>query len=152
MSKPIVAGILLGLSLAGPPALANEPDAILGHWKTAEEKSRVEIFRCGERYCGRIASLKEPTYPADDPQGMAGQPKVDRNNPDAALQVRPIVGLQLMEGFTYSGSNLWEGGTIYDPENGKSYQCKMTLTAPDRLEVRGFIGISLFGRTSLWTR
>lgn len=152
MSKPIVAGMLLGLALAGSPAVANESDAILGLWKTPEEKSRVEIFKCGERYCGRIVSLKEPTYPADDPKGMAGQVKVDRNNPEAALQTRPIIGLQLMEGFTYSGSNLWENGTIYDPENGKSYQCKMTLVAPDRLEVRGFIGISLFGRTSLWTR
>lgn len=152
MSKPIVAGILFSLALAAAPAVAKESDAILGQWKTPEEKSRVEIFKCGERYCGRIVSLKEPTYPADDPKGMAGQVKVDRNNPEAALQTRPIIGLQLMEGFTYSGSNLWENGTIYDPENGKSYQCKVTLAAPDRLEVRGFIGISLFGRTSVWTR
>lgn len=152
MSKPIFAGILLGLALTASPASADEANAILGHWSTPEDKSKIEIFKCGDRYCGRIASLKEPTYPLDDPKGMAGQAKVDRNNPNVDLQARPIVGLLLMEGFAYSGSSVWEGGTIYDPENGKSYKCKVTLAAPDRLEVRGFIGISLFGRTSLWTR
>ncbi len=83
---------------------------------------------------------------------MAGQPQVDRNNPDPDLRTRPALGLQLLEGFGYSGGNVWKGGTIYDPGNGKLYKCKMTLTDPKRLEVRGFIGISWLGRTEVWTR
>jgi uncharacterized protein (DUF2147 family) len=57
-----------------------------------------------------------------------------------------------LSGFKFAGDNLWEDGTIYDPENGKTYRCKITLESPNRLNVRGFVGISLFGRTTVWTR
>lgn len=143
---------LFGLILMNASVQAAGPDDILGLWSTPENKSKIEIFKCGTQYCGRITELKEPHYPPDDKRGMAGQIKVDRNNPDPILRTRPLVGLQLMEGFSHNGDSVWEGGTIYDPENGKSYRCKMSLTAPNRLEVRGFIGISLIGRTSVWTR
>jgi uncharacterized protein (DUF2147 family) len=83
---------------------------------------------------------------------MGGKPKMDRNNPSPDLRTRPLVGLQLMEGFRHKGDHAWEDGKIYDPESGKLYRCKMTLSSPQRLEVRGFIGISLIGRTSTWTR
>ncbi len=132
--------------------MAADADAILGSWNTAENKSKIEIFKCGSHYCGKIAWLKEPLYPEDDEKGMAGQSKVDRNNPDPALRRQPLVGLQLMEGFSHDGDNRWQGGLIYDPENGKQYKCKLTLEPPDRLHVRGYIGFSLIGRTSVWTR
>lgn len=148
---------LLVLLLLPLPALADDADAILGQWATAEAKSQVEIYEANGQYHGRIVALKEPLYP-DDPdhedyaEGLAGQPKTDRNNPDEALQGRPIVGMQLMRGFRYDGGNVWSGGTIYDPESGKTYKCKLTLVAPDELDVRGYVGISLFGRTTTWTR
>ncbi len=96
--------------------------------------------------------LKEPFYRADDNGGMAGKPVVDRENPNPNLRSRALIGLRLIEGFTYAGKNVWEKGTIYNPDNGKTYQCRMTLSAPDRLEVKGFIGIPLFGATSVWIR
>lgn len=126
-------------------------DAVLGVWKSEGEKSHVEIYKSGSTYCGRIVWLKEPTYTKKE-DGPVGQAKTDRNNPDPARQSRPIVGLRIMEGFVAGGENRWENGTIYDPENGKTYRCKMKLAAPDRLEVRGYIGISLLGRTTVWTR
>jgi uncharacterized protein (DUF2147 family) len=125
---------------------------ILGLWSTTDNNSRVEIFKCGDNYCGKIVELKNPNYSANDKRGMAGQPKVDRNNPGPDLKTRPLLGLQVLEGFGYSGGNVWKGGKIYDPDNGKLYKCKMTLTDPDRLEVRGYIGISWLGRTEVWTR
>jgi uncharacterized protein (DUF2147 family) len=133
-------------------AFAGGEDNILGLWNTPENDCKIEIFKCDNKYCGRIAWLKEPLYPADDDGGMAGKPIVDRENRSPDLRARPLIGLQLMEGFTYIGKNVWEKGTIYNPDNGKTYRCKMTLSAPNRLEVRGFIGISLFGGTSIWTR
>ena len=150
--KKSLLGILLTFLLLGSFAVAADGDRILGLWNTAEEDCKIEIFKCGNIYCGRIAWLKEPLYPAGDGMGMAGRPIVDRQNPSPDLRSRPLVGLQLMEGFIYTGKNVWERGTIYNPETGKTYKCKMTLTAPDHLEVRGFIGISLLGGTSIWTR
>ena len=60
--------------------------------------------------------------------------------------------LVILRDFTYASGNLWENGHIYDPKNGKDYKCKMTLTSPDALDVRGFIGFSLLGRTEHWTK
>jgi len=130
--------------------LGNDGDAILGHW-TTEGGDKIEIYR-GEdgTYCARILDLVEPDYPEEDP--MAGTPKVDRENPDETLRDRPIIGLQIMEGFTAKAPGRWSGGTIYDPENGKTYKCKIRLTEEGALKVRGYIGVSAIGRTTVWTR
>ena len=139
---------LLSLSVAFAAGEGN----ILGLWNTPGNDCKMEIFKCGDKYCGRIAWLKEPYYPADDDQGMAGRVVVDRQNPNPDLRTRPLIGLQIVEGLTYNAKNVWEKGTIYNPENGKVYRCRMTLSDSDRLEVRGFIGIPLLGGTSVWTR
>ena len=137
--------------LAGPLAHADTA-GILGKWTTANGKSRVEITRCDAGYCGRLVWLKHPVYPADDEQGMTGQTKIDRNNPDPAVRKKPLLGLQVLQGFRNNRGNVWEDGTIYDPENGKTYKCKLTLVNRKQLDVRGFIGFSWIGRTSVWTR
>ncbi len=150
--KNIVFALFMSLILMASSALGADGDQILGLWSTKGDNSKVEVFKCGENYCGKIVELKNPNFPADDKEGRAGQPKVDKNNPDPDLRTRPLLGLQLLEGFIYSGGNVWKGGRIYDPNNGKLYKCKITLADPNRLEVRGYIGISWFGRTVIWTR
>ena len=136
------------------PAYAQgaQSDDILGVWNTPDGKGAVKIVHCGTCYCGRIVRLSEPAYPPDDGQGMGGRPRVDRNNPDPALRSRPALGLQVLDGFAFTAPDRWEGGTIYDPESGNTYKGRLMLTAPDCLRVRGYIGITLFGRTSVWTR
>lgn len=119
-------------------------DSVLGIWFNGTKESKIEIFKCGDKYCGRIVWLKEPT--------LDGQPKLDRNNPDETLQNRPLLGMVLMRDFIYGGDNVWDKGEIYDPKNGKVYSCKMALIHVNRLDVRGFVGISLIGRTDTWTR
>src|SRR6185295_17183641 len=114
----------------------------------AEDKSRVQIFKKADKYYGKIISLKEPNWPADDED--AGKPKTDRRNPDANLKKRPIVGMEIMMGFAHDGKNVWSGGKVYDPESGKTYSGKLTLTNSKQLDLRGFVGISLFGRTETW--
>ena len=83
---------------------------------------------------------------------MPGTPKLDNNNPDQNLRKIPRIGLEIVRDFIYAGDNLWNKGEVYDTKNGKTYSGKMTLISPDQLKLRGFIGISLFGRTSNWTR
>jgi len=149
--KSALAGLVFLLVLSGR-AYAQEADAILGRWLNAKGTAQVEIYKVQGAYFGKIVWLKEPIYPADDRRGMAGKPKVDRENPDAARRTQPLLDLLLLRDFVFARDNLWERGRIYDPENGKDYRCKMTLTSPDVLRVRGFIGISLIGRTEIWTR
>lgn len=127
-------------------------DDILGTWLNQKQDARIEIFKCGNDYCGKIVWLKVPLYPADSKEGRPGTPKIDTKNPDAALNKRPIMGLQIMDGLQFSGENLWKGGRIYDPDSGKTYNAKATLVSHSELDLRGFVGFSLIGRTEKWTR
>jgi uncharacterized protein (DUF2147 family) len=148
---------LAALSLAsvisfGSVAAAPKPEDIVGKWWNEEKDAQIEIYPCEGRYCGKIIMLKEPNFPATDTMGMAGRPKVDRKNPDVSKRDRPILGMNIVWGFTCSGENLWEGGFIYNPREGKTYKCKLYFENSDTLKVRGFIGISLIGKTNIWTR
>jgi len=127
-------------------------DSILGVWTTTGSQSQVQVFKEHGKYFGKIISLKEPNVPADDKSGMAGKPKTDFHNPKPELRQRPIVGLQIMGDFVAARANRWESGRIYDPESGKTYKCKLSLVSTNRLEVRGYVGVSLLGRTVSWTR
>ncbi len=145
--------ILAATAAAAPPAQA---DAVLGLWATAPTDNgfaHVEVTRDeAGTFSGTIVWLSQPDYPPDDPGGMGGQPKVDRENPDPSLRKRPILGLPMLQGFTWAGKNEWKGGTIYDPESGKTYKAWMRLQKDGSLKVRGYIGVSLLGRTTVWTR
>jgi uncharacterized protein (DUF2147 family) len=133
-------------------AFAGEGDEILGIWNNDDGRAKIEIFDCSGRFCGKIVWLGKPLYPPDDKLGMGGKPRVDRENPDPAKKTRQILGLQIMDGFIYHGNAVWEKGHIYDPESGKTYQGKITLVSPQRLRLKGFVGIPLFGRSTTWTR
>jgi uncharacterized protein (DUF2147 family) len=139
------------LLLSATTAFGAGLNGILGIWKTEMDESQVEIFMCGEHICGKIIWLKNPVY-TESRDGELGTPVIDRKNPDSALRSRPVLGLRILEGFTAEGGNAWGNGTCYDPKSGKTYRGRIHLAAPDRLELRGFIGIPLFGRTSVWTR
>jgi uncharacterized protein (DUF2147 family) len=152
MKRFLAALSLASLILFASTAAAQKPEAIVAKWWNEEKDAQIEIYPCEGRYCGKIILLKEPNYPADDPKGMAGKPKIDRENPEASKKERPILGMNIVWGFTHSGENLWEGGFIYNPREGKTYKCKLTLENPDTLKVRGFIGISLIGKTNIWTK
>lgn len=147
----LTAVLLVGLAAA---AAAADGDVILGLWQTEPSsggRAHVEITRQGDTYRGRIVWVEIPLYPADDEMGMGGQARVDRNNPDPARKRDPIIGLEIVKGFRFAGDGQWKDGSIYDPDNGKTYRCKSRLEG-DTLKVRGFIGISLLGRNTEWTR
>ena len=130
-------------------------DQILGSWVTPDDKAVVEIYQQDGQYFGKFVSLKEPNYGAEmQAEGLQGQPKVDRKNPDATQHQQPIIGLVMLNGMNFTvstqGKQKWQGGTIYDPSNGKAYKCTIKLNADGTLDLRGYIGISLFGRTQTW--
>lgn len=130
-------------------------DQIVGLWSSPDDKSVVEIYQQEGEYFGKFVSLKEPTYGADmQAEGLEGQEKVDRNNPDAAQHGQPIIGLVMLNGLQYAGEKKgkhhWKGGTIYDPSKGKVYKSTIKLNADGTLDMRGYVGISLFGRTQVW--
>ena len=83
---------------------------------------------------------------------MAGKPLVDLENPRKELRGRPLMGLRIMEGYAFRGNNLWDEGTIYNSDNGKTYSSRITLKSRNRLELRGFIGIPLLGGSTVWKR
>ena len=122
-----------------------EGDLILGVWESGSGKARVKIDKLGEKYFGRIVWLREPN-------NEEGKPKVDKNNPDEKLRNTPLLGYRMLKDFVYTGEKNWEEGTIYDPENGSTYSCEITMTDENTLDVRGFIGLSVFGRTDVWKR
>ena len=124
----------------------NEGDAIIGVWKNGEGTGMVKISKNGEKYQGKIVWLKEP----NDPE--TGKPKLDKNHPDEKVRSRPVLGLTNTWGFVYKGDKTWDGGNIYDPKNGSTYDCTIRMKDNNTLEVRGYIGISLIGRTDTWTR
>lgn len=141
MAKTIIAVLApITLLLLAVAARAETP---LGLWESGE--SHIEIYHCGERLCGRIAAL-------DEPLDENGKPKLDDNNPDPALRTRPILGMDLIADFSRKSDRKWVNGTIYDPRDGKTYKCKMTLQKDGTLKVRGYVGVSLFGKTVVWTR
>jgi len=146
--------LIVSLTLVMPLS-AGDVDPLLGLWATPADdeggQAHVEITSKGDGYSGQLVWLAEPIYASDDEQGMGGKAKVDRENPDPALRSRPADGLVILEGFVRSGPSKWTDGTIYDPNNGKTYRCKMQLKG-ERLKVRGYIGVSLFGRNAVWTR
>ena len=134
--------VLLLLIMASFGVLAQNGDAIVGKWLSANGEDQIQIYKKGDKYFGKLAWIK---FPDEN-----GKPKVDKNNPDPALRTRPDLGLELLQNFTFDGKN-YEDGTIYDPKSGKVYSCKMTLNN-DKLKIRGYIGISLLGRTEVWTK
>ncbi len=149
MTVFMLIGIFLFLAIT---SYASGPDDILGVWLNQEKDANIEIVRCGEKYCGKVVWLKEPNYPPDSKDGIPGTPKLDHKNPNLELRKAPVIGLQIVHDFAFAGDNRWKNGKVYDPKNGKTYSGKMTLVSAHALHLRGFIGISLIGRTAVWTR
>ena len=124
----------------------NTADDLVGLWEPSSGKGRVKIEKIGDKYYGKVVWLRIPIDPETN------QKKLDKANPDPALRSRPRLGLRLLKDFVFDGDGVWSGGTIYDPESGSTYNCKITMTDNNTLSIRGYIGVSLFGKTDTWKR
>jgi len=133
--------ILLGLIALNAGA---GQDDVAGRWLSGDGEGWIEIQVVGDSLIGVIAG--SPDTQAGDP------PRYDDLNPDPQLRDRPLDGMTIMSGLTYEGGGQWSGGTIYDPNSGKTYKCTLTRIDANTVKLRGYIGISLFGRSDTWTR
>lgn len=121
-----------------------QQDPIEGIWYNEEKTSKIKIYKAkNDKFYGKVVWLKEPE--------KDGKERLDENNPDKSKRDNPIIGLVLLRSFEKDDDNEYDDGTIYDPRNGKTYSCVMTLNG-DKLEVRGYVGVSWLGRTSEFTR
>ena len=121
--------------------------AVIGYWVTPDHGAVVNITPCdGGGLCGRLVGLRTDHKPGDVPR--------DIHNPDKTKRNAPSCGLQLMGGLKAEPGSVskWDGGWVYDPESGSTYRAEMHLDGSDRLKLRGYLGISLFGQTQDWTR
>jgi uncharacterized protein (DUF2147 family) len=146
MMKQALSTLILFFLLSSNATNAQrKADDIIGTWQTAGvEPARIQIYRVGDKYHGKISWLKKPT---DN-----GKVRVDANNPDNTKRNQPIIGLVILKNFKFDGDDEWVDGTIYDPKNGKTYSCYIYLKTKDILKARGYIGFSMLGRTETWTR
>ena len=139
MKKIIFSMIFMLVPLAA--AFAQD---VVGKWKLEDGTAIVEVYKSGDAYNGKIVWLEKPTE-AD------GSPAADNNNPDKALRSRKLIGLNMLSGLKKNGGE-YTGGTIYDPGNGKTYNCSMKVEG-DVLKVRGSLDKKgLLGRTMDWYR
>lgn len=122
---------------------AQKADDILGKWLNSSGEGQIEIYKKGDKYFGKLIWIKEPNE--------NGKPKLDIKNPDAKLKSNPLVGLNIVKDFVYDGVK-WTDGKVYDPKTGKTYSGNMSMTGLNQLNMRGYIGISLIGRTENWKR
>lgn len=136
---------LIMMCLVASNTFAQQADAVLGVWKNGEGTGMVQVYKKGDKYFGKLVWLKV----ANDTDG---KPRTDINNPETNLKTRQLRGLENLRDFVFKGENKWEEGRIYDPKTGSDYSCEMKLIDENTLEVRGYIGVSLFGRTDVWKR
>lgn len=121
----------------------------LGVWEDDARETHVEIYRCGnsKQLCGRLVWLSQPK------DSTTGLPKTDRSNPDLEKRKQPLLNLVVIQNLSYdSDDERWEDGKIYDPLNGRTYSCYLNMISKDRMEVKGYIGFSIIGRSHYWSR
>ena len=146
MNRHVALVVLAALSLTFAAAVrahdAAPADALLGKWWFPKKNGKMEVRGEKGGYFGRVVAYDKPDA-------------LDKNNPDPDLRTRPFVGIDMLRDFTYDGKKKqWSGGTIYDGDSGKSYNCTLWFENGDtsQLNARGYVGISIFGRTEVFVR
>ncbi|MBO9632866.1 MAG: DUF2147 domain-containing protein [Chitinophagaceae bacterium] len=125
-------------------AFSQQSDKVLGQWLSEDKDGKIEIYKTGNKYFGKLVWASK-MYEAD---GKTSRKDEKNNNP--GLRNRDLKDLVILTNFIYD-DGVYIDGKIYDPKSGKTYSCKMTLDG-DKLDIRGYVGFSLFGRTTVWTR
>jgi uncharacterized protein (DUF2147 family) len=129
---------ILWAALAAASAQAQAP-TIRGYWREPGG-SIVHIAPCGRELCIEIAAVRAGNHPM-----------TDVHNSDPGLRQRPLCGLRIGAGFVEVDPQHARGGHLYDPRSGRTYSGQMTA-AGGSLELRGYVGLPMFGRTQIWVR
>jgi uncharacterized protein (DUF2147 family) len=119
-------------------------DRIIGEWINEEKDTRIEIYKTGEEYFGRLL-WSEDLFEADGKTS-----RKDTRNSDEKLRGRNLLHVNLLNNFVFS-EDFWDDGKMYDPKSGKTYNCLIKLRK-EKLEIRSYVGIPLLGRSTYWDR
>ena len=120
---------------------------ILGTWYNEEKDSKIKVYKENGKYFGKVVWIKNNTN--DD----GSSPKLDSKNPDTSKRTRAIIGTQILKNLKWdSDDQEWNQGVIYDPKSGKTYDVFARMEAANTLYLKGYIGFTLIGRSTLWTR
>ncbi|MGE7775571.1 DUF2147 domain-containing protein [Chitinophaga sp. NPDC101104] len=142
--KALLAAILFTFTIH--TAAKAQADAVNGVWLNEEKDAKVQIYKNGDKYFGKLIWMAHPL------EADGKTPRRDAKNTNASLRARPLQGLVILTGFEYDADDQeWEDGKIYDPKSGKTYSSKMKIKG-NTLDIRGYVGAPLFGRTTVWTR
>ena len=144
MKKFLLFVLMVNFSLA---IFAQNADDITGIWWNDIKSSKIKIEKKDGKYIGTVVYIIPEKY-------VNGAPEKDDKNPDVNLRGRSKLNLQILSGLVYNASDKeWANGMIYDPKNGKTYECYVWLEGKDTLQLKGFVaGIRMLGRKSAWTR
>lgn len=133
--------MLTMLLAAAAAATTASPNAVVGRWQAESRHAIIEISRCGPSICGRVI----------DSDGLKANPGMkDAKNKDESLRSRPVKGMLMLQGFTWD-DGAWNGGTVYNAEDGKTYKGKVSVADANHLKLRGCIFVPLC-KTQTWTR
>ena len=139
----VAAMALAAVALADGTAMAAEKLSPLGVWlgiSDSGEKGHVKIYECGGKLCGKLVWSSKPD-------------SLDLNNPDESKRDKILIGQDILTGLEPDGENFWDGGRLYDATTGKTWNCNITvLPGNDKLKIRGYWGIALFGQSRVWDR
>jgi uncharacterized protein (DUF2147 family) len=139
-----IIGFLFFTSVASIKWVGND---ICGIWWNKDKDAKIKIYSSYSKYFGQIHWLKNPL------DSVTNKPKLDKNNPDEEARKRPIMGLLILKNLVWDdGDQEWDDGDIYDPKSGNTYSLTCTLKDKNTMELRGYLGISLLGRTDTWMR
>lgn len=142
-----------GVLASGTVPFEPSPSDIVGDWLVESRDAVIRIEQAGVEYQGRILWQLHPTYGPKDGPGLSGKIITDWRDPDPALRARPLTGLKLLTGLKFNPeSGRWEQGRIYNSEDGRTYNCWVRLRSLNRLQLHGYIGVSLLGGSTVWSR
>ncbi|MEM8833857.1 MAG: DUF2147 domain-containing protein [Pseudomonadota bacterium] len=137
--------ILIALLFVSVPTYAQDVFNPEGLWLTENERSVIKVEKCGEamhKLCGSIHWIIE------------GGMQKDSKNPDESKRNQPMCGLQIIKGLKQSPykPNIWRDGEIYKADDGDTYDAKIEMVDENTMELRGYMSISLLGKSQTWTR
>ena len=140
---PVVAAVIFAATALTGGAAAAEKLSPLGVWlgiSDSGEKGHVKIYECGDKLCGTLVWSSKPK-------------SRDLNNPDESKRDKILISQDILKDLQPDGENFWDYGRLYDATTGKTWNCNIeVLPGNDKLQIRGYWGISLFGQSRVWTR
>ncbi|MFM8747360.1 MAG: DUF2147 domain-containing protein [Aestuariivirga sp.] len=130
VGKQVMLAAMAGALLTAPAQAGSDAT---GTWRMANGKVTVKVTRCGANLCGKVVGLRKPR---DD----KGRPRLDKENPNPSLRSRPVIGLTILRNMRADGEGYWTG-TIYNPDDGKTYSSYMTLQNARTMKVDGCVAM-----------